>query len=329
MILAGCSDKKSSYLVPHEEPDHDEQKTEVGDVSKETFRPKLDILFVIDDSASMDTHQENLAVNIPKFTEAIGRAKFIDYHIGVITSDANSYSSAVSCCGMLSGSPTYVDRNTPDGLNLLASNILVGTDGDSTERFFTPAEMALSEPNLSGYNVGFYRPDSLLVILFITDTDDQSDGVSASMFKDFLVKLKGSEDKFFIGAAYIPKKDYATCSGESPSTTKLDDLFKMTNAQYFSLCAPDFGEKLATIGASIATKAQTMLLDRVPKDGTISIMIGKKQLPEDVKAGWSYNPIRNSIEFGPDIKWEDFDDNAFPEVNYQVNVFKDPKPKKH
>jgi hypothetical protein len=278
----------------------------------------------------MDTHQTNLANNIGKFTDAIFKAKFLDYHIGVITSSAGtSFSGSGACCGQLSSlpnDPKFVDRNTPNGIGVLKRNLMVGTTGDATEKFFEPAYMALTEPNLSGSNHDFYREESYLVVIFITDTDDQS-MMPADAFYAFLMKLKGSADRFFIGGAYIPKSEYKTCSGESPSTTKLDDFFSLTHAQFFSLCDEDFGEQLAEIGQVIALKAQTMLLNRVPKKDTIRVTIGNDQLPEDSKKGWSYNPVINALEFGSEINWEIYPDNTFPQVDYEAIVFKDPKPK--
>lgn len=323
-MVVGCSDDGSNYLVPFEQDPPEEKVTDVGTISKESFRPSLDILFVIDDSGSMSSHQANLAANIPKFTEAIAKAKFLDYHIGVVTSSANISGSSptAQCCGKLNGFPTYVERSTPYGMEALASNILVGDKGDSTERFYEPVMQALTEPLLSEYNVGFYRPDSFLVLLFITDTDDQS-SISSSQFYNFLTTLKGGDDRFFVGAAYIAKAD-PKCSGEG-MYGKLNDFFKLAKGQTFSLCAPDYGQKLAAIGELIALKSQTMVLDRVPKQGTISITIGKDLMEENAKTGWSYNPVKNSIEFGPDIAWENYPDDTFPEINYEAIVFVDKK----
>ena len=47
------------------------------------FQPKLDILFVIDDSRSMEPHQINLSRNIDRFVEGFSKERFIDFHIGV------------------------------------------------------------------------------------------------------------------------------------------------------------------------------------------------------------------------------------------------------
>lgn len=48
------------------------------------FDPKVDILFVIDNSSSMDKHQKDLVVNIEKFVSKFSSNKIVDYHIGVL-----------------------------------------------------------------------------------------------------------------------------------------------------------------------------------------------------------------------------------------------------
>ena len=48
-----------------------------------TFDPKVDILFVIDDSQSMEKYQQRLKDNVRQFVAAIAKSGAIDFHIGV------------------------------------------------------------------------------------------------------------------------------------------------------------------------------------------------------------------------------------------------------
>lgn len=330
LVAVGCS-PSTPKKVPFVEK-KPEQSSEVGNISKETFRPDLDILFIIDDSGSMGTHQSNVASNANLFADAIIKTKFLDYHVGVITSSiAPSFTfpgSAPSAGGgKLYGNIRYVDRSTPNGLMVLADNIQVGTNGDATEMFFDPLVLALSQPLISGYNAGFLRPDSYLALIFVTDTDDQSEKHDAQTMYDFLVNLKGSANKIFVGAAYIPDNQASVCSGESEIgfSDNLPYFFTLTKATTFSLCDPDFGEKLAEIGRVIARRAQTMYLKKIPKKGTIKVVVGSEPIPNDAKSGWTYNPVINAIEFGPNIDWEVFPDNTFPQVDFEAIDIKQPE----
>ncbi len=319
LMAASCSEE-TPKKIPRV-PNDPEKVSETAPISKNSFRPQLDILFVIDDSGSMSTHQTNLSQNINKFADAIVRTKFLDYHVGVITSTSMGSSwSSKPCCGALAGTPRYVDRATPNGIQVLASNLIVGTSGDATEKFFDPVYLAFTEPNLSGHNVGFYRQSASLALIFITDTEDQSKMFTAQSLNSFLLTLKGSAEKLFVAAAHIPDSEIKTCSGETSdiqNKSGLTDFFQLTQATTFSLC-DNFGDKLADIGAKIANQAQTMYLSQVPVQGTIQITMDGAELPSDAKFGWTYNASNNSIEFGAGIDWDSYPEGVYPQVNFEV-----------
>ncbi len=93
----------------------------VGDglvVSPDT---RVDILFVIDDSASMRHHQENLSRNIHRFVDAIAKIKTIDFHIGYTVSyDHSRYGSEIpAVCGANTTTPGRVNFEEPGTLKLL------------------------------------------------------------------------------------------------------------------------------------------------------------------------------------------------------------------
>jgi hypothetical protein len=318
--LLSCS-AESPKRIPLN-PVEKEIISEVAPLSKDSFRPALDVLFVIDDSGSMDPHQQNLRANISKFADAIVRIKYLDYHVGVISSSTNSsYYNPNSCCGMLEGAVRYVDRLTPDGINVLARNLVVGTSGDGREMFFDPVYMALTEPNLSGYNTGFYRDYATLAVIFVTDSEDQSTQQNAASLHNFLLSLKKNPEKLIVASAYISDQNLATCpSQEDTEIGELDgleSLFDLTNAITFSLC-DNFGEKFADLGEKIVAKSQTMYLKQTPVTGTIKILLDGLELPSDAKFGWTYNASNNSIEFGSGIDWDSYSVGVFPQVEFEI-----------
>ncbi len=318
--LLSCS-AESPKKIPFN-PVEKETTSEVAPLSKDSFRPALDVLFVIDDSGSMDPHQQNLMANISKFADAIVRIKYLDYHVGVISSSTNSsYYTPNSCCGMLEGTVRYVDRLTPNGINVLAQNLVVGINGDGTEKFFDPVYQALTEPNLSGYNAGFYRDYATLAVIFVTDSEDQSTQQTAASLHKFLLSLKKNPEKLIVASAYISDQNLATCpSQEDFEIGGLDGLevfFGLTNAITFSLC-DDFGEKLADLGEKIVAKSQSMFLQQTPVRGTVKITLDGVSLPSDSKYGWTYNASNNSIEFGSGIDWDSYPVGVFPQVEFEI-----------
>ena len=297
---------ESPKLVP-DEPDR--SQSEKLDLSKEGLVTQLDVLFVVDDSGSMDDKQRLLASNIAVFTQEFTKSSFVDYHVGVITSSVGSPGSfgecgKVGCNGVLVGPPNWIERSTPNAITTLQNNFMVGTNGSGTERFFEPVYMALTPPVLNNENKGFYRPKAHLAVIFVTDADDQSN-MTVPDFMAFLKGLKGGFDKISIYAAYIPTTD-RTCnrSGESPPR-KFEDFFRQVNAITVGVCDPQFGKKLAEVGKDLFRRiARVMFLSRTPVRGSIKVKYGKIYLPEDYRKGWTFDPSRNALLFGEEINWD-------------------------
>ena len=108
--LAGCTEKADKVYLPPYKPD---KPIVDDDIDAEYFDPRADILFVIDDSVSMDDHQNNLVQNINKFTEVFLQKSVLDYNIGVISTDNDG--SKNPCCGRLyGGGTTEGHKGTPE-----------------------------------------------------------------------------------------------------------------------------------------------------------------------------------------------------------------------
>ena len=289
-----CSPPTSKFLIPRPDP-ASKVKDSVGDI-KLIFKPTVDILFVVDDSGSMGGHQTNLATNIDLFTSGLGKTQILDYHIGVTTTDFG-----FSTSGTLRGFPNFVDKNTPDGLIRLRNNLIVGTSGSGTESVFKPTIDALSEPNLSGSNKGFYRPEAYLALVFVTDAVDQSDYQAPDTY-NFLMNLKDWDREKVISYGVIIPSSEKNCdrddSGETP--LKIEEFLHMTKGISFSLCAPDYGQRLAAIGDDLVRRVGMFIpMKQIPVVKTIQVKYGTQIIEEDVDAGWSYDPGRVGINLGP------------------------------
>jgi hypothetical protein len=271
------------------------------------FTPKVDILFVVDNSGSMDGHQKDLVKNFDLFLKEFSSSSLIDYRIGVTTTDSDiNGGTLISTPGV----GNYVDKKTPGGMQTLKSRLLVGTGSTTSyEQMFNPGWRAFNPPLLNGKNAGFLRQDAFLAVVFITDAEDQSSETSPHLSGDdliqFLDSLKGAGHWFSYGAFVPPGHLPAGCERDEPSTPADDllDFMKKTASPYFSLCSPDFGKNLAAIGSNLVSKVgRTLFLDRFPIVETIKITYGTQVIPPNYKTGWFYTPSQNSITFGEDLK---------------------------
>jgi hypothetical protein len=154
---------------------------------------KVDLLFVIDNSGSMADEQSNLVSSFPDLINGM-RTTLSDtmgYNVGIISSDTyigdfscplqdgnlitqtSGVDSSNSVCGPFSSGKRYMTE-ADDLETQFACAAQIGTSGDGNERPMSALVAALS-PSLTdtgACNEGFLRDDALLVIVIITDEED-------------------------------------------------------------------------------------------------------------------------------------------------------------
>jgi hypothetical protein len=167
--------------------------------------PRADILFVIDNSGSMSSRQQNLANNFGSFMQ-FANSQGLDYHIAVVSTDVIEESvQPMSLCPDVAQRPDgmqegqcgfFADGNAFDSTNpmmdptwriitrttlpspemALRTIIDQGAHGSGFEQGLDAAYRALSGAKISvGWNAGFLRPDAYLAIVIVSDDDDSRD----------------------------------------------------------------------------------------------------------------------------------------------------------
>jgi hypothetical protein len=164
----------------------------------------VDILFVIDNSASTDQYQINLVHQFPKLLRGLWREGkgLPDLHVGVVSEDLGAGSYSLPSCetpggegGRLQAAPrmvgcappsdpwidhragqTNIPKGKDDELKCIAEAFaciaFLGSGGCGFEHTLEAGRRAL-DPALA-INPGFLRPDTLLVVVFVGDEDDCS-----------------------------------------------------------------------------------------------------------------------------------------------------------
>lgn len=210
---------------------------------------KVDILFVIDDSGSMSDNQDKLTAAFPGMAQTIDDTlvdqQGIDYRIGVISS--NITDETMCLFGALCG-PGYLGRLQHTEGRVACSDVptgrwIEGSEGAAAvgDQFTCIASLDLAQDfngipeggseapleatrmglvdrvtDAEQYNLGFLRDDALLVLVLVTDEDDQSVWMTATSwpliggpgmiapvadFHDMLVGLKGGHPENLVAVA--------------------------------------------------------------------------------------------------------------------------------
>jgi len=156
----------------------------------------VDFLFVIDDSGSMYSYQQNLVMNFPTFSDGIQSTleNVLSYQVGVVATDAYANNdppcgalgdlvistvhggfgdSSNMVCGPYAEGHNYMTEADDLGMEFACAAQL-GTYGDGIER---PMEAMVNTlgPQNDGpgeCNEGFIRDNALLVVVIITDEYD-------------------------------------------------------------------------------------------------------------------------------------------------------------
>jgi hypothetical protein len=209
--------------APRFDVNGDALPTDAGDVFRRfSACDKVDLLFVIDNSGSMDDNQRSLAMSFDGFIRGV-RARLShvqSYHIGVVTSESyrantpgctnigdlitrtGGPNSSNMNCGPFASGAAYLTESEPDLAAKFRCVAQLGSGGDDNERMARGMLNAVNPANnVTGRcNAGFARRDSLLVIVLITDEDDVDEpcdtpgctrGGSGGMGADWLRELSG------------------------------------------------------------------------------------------------------------------------------------------
>jgi len=331
-LLAGfvlaCSPEVPK-LIPEPKVLNEKVDTDSG---TEVFEPKLDILFVVDDSGSMHTHQSNLANNIFRFVNGFVQRQDIDFHVGVITTSMERYSwgSPAPCCGELVGprGVKFATPSTPNLVKVLSSNLQVGTDGSGTEMVFAPIMSALSPAFMGSVNAGFYRSEAHLAIVVISDAEDQTERVTPAETWQFLLGLKGRPERILSFGVIVPSIDTRGCERDDSSKRpfRIEEFLKLSGQglpNVYNLCDPQFGDNLVKMADLLVKSVGNIIyLSRAPILETVRVSYGSQIIPPHPDKGWTYDPYKNAILLGEKIEWSPQPSGTKVRVTYDAAQYR-------
>ena len=243
----------------------------------------LDILWVIDDSGSMNRVQQNLSSNMQAFMNVFAYSQ-ADYRMSVITtSDPLIYQ--------------IIDPSHVDATGAMQQMITVGIYGSGNERGLEMAYLALSDTASAGPGGAFFRSYADLVVIFVSDEPDHSTQ-SITTYNNFFANLKPAGA--FIPYAVIGDVPDGCYHSNGIGTVYFHpgegywDVVDYFSSSWFSICASGWGSQLQSLASNIAGRWSYELEELDPIETSIEVMInGQLQLPTD----WNYNQSTNSVEF--------------------------------
>lgn len=216
-VLGACNSHPITYRPTTELT---EQRDEVK--QDEVIKTPIDLLFVVDNSGSMEEEQNNLTANFGQFIDLILQTP-AEFRIAVISTDMSDANHSGRFLAK-DGNPKILSRNTARLREAFTENAKIGTMGDGFEKGLDAIKAALSAPLIEGDNANFLRRDASLGIILLSDEEDCShppgaipefDGdecvrniermTKVKDYVDFLKALKGGDaGKVFFAAITGP-----------------------------------------------------------------------------------------------------------------------------
>lgn len=277
-----------------------EERTMITETFQQPTELQVDLLWAIDASCSMGDEQAELIANLSGFV-AYADAQGVDYQMAVVEAEERSTNAGEfeRCPGHPRVIPSdYMTTTVRD--QAFECLFDLGTNGIGIESGMGGARLALNralaaEQNpVLNPNAGFVRPGAELVIVAISDEDDQST-IPDVVLRDFFIAAKDNQrNRVSLHAIAGPLP--SGCPGASPGT-RYANVVRFLNGNFYSICEPDWSPVLQNLGLDVFTPERQWYLSRPADESTIVVTVDGVPVASDPVNGWIYEPSRRVVLF--------------------------------
>jgi len=271
----------------------------VSETFEQSEGPKVDILWVIDNSCSMIEEQQRLLANLGQFT-TFADDQEADYQMGVTVTDGFSTDS-----GRLERCfphPAVISGDYPEREEAFQCTFQVGTDGSGVEAGLQAAKNALerAQSDEDNLNTGFLRDDADLAVVVMSDEDDQSRNfVALRSFFD-TVKGPGRASRTKVHAIAGPTTEPCGAGGGFFTAVPgfvYERMADETDGLFFNICENDWTPIFDQLGLDTFQAFDTWFLEQPADPTTLRVFVDGAPIPEDPDRGYTYRFRENAVKF--------------------------------
>lgn len=254
----------------------------------ETAAVDVDILWVIDNSGSMDPYQQKVIQNSSAFMKQFTSSTRLRWKMGLIST---SYGEQPYM-----GFRSVVDYTTLDAEGQFNAAVArLGVNGDGRERTFDPVLRHLRDyPQ-------FVRPSAFLVIIAVSDENEYSSGTSVDSFLNQMGKILGGDNSQLAVFGVFGAKANGI-DEDRTQNFKYKEVVERTGGKMYPLETGDYGPLLAELGKDLIQRTSSVnpavVLDQKPMPETIEVVYkGRRLRPGPAVTGgeWTYDSQYNRI----------------------------------
>lgn len=284
-----AGDSGAPKPVPVPEPSKVEDLGSITD--KHTISLKVDIVFGIDTSASMDDELINTQNNIQKMITTLSTGK-LDHRIHLLLDQAMTLPAGTD--------PTkvaYVRQRIDSGDAISRLNNLFA--GQYAASYMSIMNAPMATPMA-------FRKDAKLEIVVITDDNGSGDGNLAANF-DPNKTLKAT----FNGIIGLPNSAVGDNCDLAGLGTEYSTLAAASGGTTLDLCATDWSALITRLSTDMVKRSVTFSLSKKPNDPkNMNVRIAGTLL---AAADWTYDAQKNAVTL---IKTDQVKDTAELSINY-------------
>lgn len=286
---------------------------------------QVDILWVVDNSNSMQLEQSLLGAGFASFAQELENTN-TNFHLGVITTDFDyddpdrgKLISEANCPPVIDKDTTCPNPDNPsetwDYVNVFINRAQVGLNGSGKEKGLEAAEYALKPAMATGPNAGFLRDEANLLVIIVSDEDDCSDQGRLALeeptacydhresltpegeFITSLSNLKPNRDQFQLSAIVGLEGETSICDDTTLPGKRYIEVANGTGGVTGSICETDWSEILYQLGLNAAGIFTTFEMQHCAAEGSLVVTIDGQEVPPSEIDGYTYDPDLCTITF--------------------------------
>ena len=293
----------------------------VTSVNVEVDYPLADILFVIDNSISMQEEQLEVAQRIDQFFNKIDN---LDWRVAIITTDPYEFEPVGQqedpyADGALLAFPNgdyFIDASMDlmEARNQFSQTIFRPEEGNGHERGIRNTLRTLERYQSSSLDPknqriqNFYRQDASLSVVLISDEnetlvngigvpfDDTEKSDPLNLYES-VKNLWGVEKKFQWNSVVVREGDQSCIGSNESFGVTYEQMSRLTGGVIEDICADDYSGALNKIGNEVASLEKTFKLDCEPQDINNDAVVDLQVTSKEGNLIPNYLIKMDSIEF--------------------------------
>jgi len=204
--------------------------------------PAVDLLFLIDNSCSMESdNTEDITLGIPLLIDELQAVA--NWQMIEVTDDSGCSNVPI------------LDETSVDAAQQLIDNAFATSGGNYSESLLSLASTSLDQTGVGDCNEGFLRPGALLYVIVASDENEQSGVSHVTWLQDF--------------QSHLPRPEMVTVSaivdvnrncGDGSGPDGYLEAANETGGTVLDICTPSWGANLSNIADTLASAPPVYLL---------------------------------------------------------------------